>query len=134
MYKLTTEDLDSTAPEVSLSLDELAREGARRLIAAALRLEEALPVLYLRGLSTGDFCEALPVLLGPEAAGLSATTINRLLKISQEEYREWRKRPLHDRDYVYIWADGVYFPGSDLRQGMARGGSSGLPGDHRCSA
>ena len=73
------------------------------------RLEEALPVLYLRGLSTGDFSEALPVLLGPGAAGLSASAISRLLKIWQEEYQNWRKRFLHEKDYVYIWADGVYF-------------------------
>ena len=51
------------------------------------RLEEALPVLYLRGLSTGDFSEALEALLGPEAAGFSATTITRLLKVWQEEYQ-----------------------------------------------
>jgi transposase-like protein len=73
------------------------------------RLEEVLPVLYLRGLSTGDFAEALPVLLGPEAAGLSATTITRLIKVWQDEYRIWRKRSLAMKDYVYVWADGVYF-------------------------
>ena len=73
------------------------------------RLDEALPVLYLRGLSTGDFAEALPVLLGSEGAGLSASTINRLLKIWQDEYRQWRTRSLRDNDYVYVWADGVYF-------------------------
>jgi transposase-like protein len=68
-----------------------------------------LPVLYLRGLSTGDFAEALPVLLGPQAAGLSSSTITRLLKIWQEEYKAWRKRPLRGKDYVYLWADGVNF-------------------------
>ena len=73
------------------------------------RLEEALPVLYLRGLSTGDFSEGLEALLGPKAAGLSATTINRLLKGWQDEYRAWRKRSLRGKEYVYIWADGVYF-------------------------
>ena len=73
------------------------------------RLEEALPGLYLRGLSTGDFSEALEALLGPEATGFSATTINRLLKVWQDEYRVWRKRSLESRGYVYIWADGVYF-------------------------
>ena len=73
------------------------------------RLEEALPVLYLRGLSTGDFSEGLEALLGPKAAGLSATTINRLLKGWQDEYRAWRKRSLKGKEYVYIWADGVYF-------------------------
>jgi len=179
MLELITNESEGTAPEVTQSLDELAREGARRMIAKALklevdehieklshlrnerghalvvrngkgrertltlgagvvkiqaprvndrraehrfssrilppymrrspRLEEALPVLYLRGLSTGDFSEALPVLLGPEAAGLSATTISRLIRIWQDEYRAWRKRSLVGKDYVYIWADGVYF-------------------------
>ena len=179
MVKCTTDRTEGTAPEVSQALDELAREGARRMIAEALRLEadeyveklqhlrderghalvvrngqarertvqlgvgpikvqaprvhdrraehrftsrilppymrrsprleEVLPVLYLRGLSTGDFSEALPILLGPEAAGLSATTINRLLKVWQSEYQEWRKRSLSDKAYVYVWADGVYF-------------------------
>jgi putative transposase len=179
MYKLTTDGCEGTAPEVAQTLDELAREGARRLIVEALqlevgeyierlrqlrderghalvvrngrarertvhlavgpikirtprvhdrrpecrftsrilppymrrspRLEEVLPILYLRGLSTGDFSEALPVLLGPEAAGFSATTISRLVRVWQDEYRAWRKRSLQDKDYVYIWADGVYF-------------------------
>ena len=179
MFKITTDEQMSTAPEVMQSLDELAREGARRMIAAALslevdeyvgklrhlrdeqghavvvrngraqertvclgagsvniraprvndrreevrftsrilppymrrspRLEEALPILYLRGLSTGDFAEALPVLLGPQAAGLSSSTITRLSKIWQEEYKAWRKRPLRGKDYVYVWADGVNF-------------------------
>lgn len=179
MLKLTTDYGDGTAPETSQTLDELAREGARRMIAEALqleadeyvakmqhlrdekghalvvrngkarprtvtlgvgpveieaprvhdrraghkftshilppwarrspRLEEALPVLYLRGLSTGDFAEALRVLLGPEAAGLSASTISRLTVIWQDEYRAWRKRSLAGKDYVYLWVDGVNF-------------------------
>jgi len=179
MLKFTTDDGKGTAPEVSQTLDELAREGAQRMIAAALsievdeylerlqherdeqghaivvrngyaqerpvnmgagvikiksprvndrrldhrfssrilppymrrspRLEEALPVLYLRGLSTGDFSEALSVLLGAEAAGFSATTISRLLRVWQDEYQEWRKRSLKGKDYVYVWADGVHF-------------------------
>ena len=180
MLKVTTNDVQGQTPEITQSLDELAREGARRMIAAALevevehyihslhdlrdeqghalvvrngrshheraiqltagsmkiraprvndrrpdhrfsskilppymrrspRLEEALPVLYLRGLSTGDFSEALPVLLGPEATGFSATTITRLLRVWQEDYALWRKRSLAGRDYVYIWADGIHF-------------------------
>tara|TARA_Y100000310_G_scaffold289044_1_gene315160 strand:- start:119 stop:1381 length:1263 start_codon:yes stop_codon:yes gene_type:complete len=179
MYELITNNDEGTAPEFALSLDELAREGARRMIISALelevdehiaklshlrdekghamvvrngkaqertvslgagvveiqaprvndrrpkerfssrilppymrrspRLEEALPVLYLRGLSTNDFSEALPVLLGSEAAGLSATTISRLIQVWQDEYKAWRKRPLMGKDYVYIWADGVHF-------------------------
>lgn len=74
------------------------------------RLETAVPVLYLRGLSTGDFKPALSALLGEEAvAGFSASTVTRLLTIWQEEYRGWRKRSLADKHYVYIWADGLYF-------------------------
>jgi putative transposase len=180
MLKLTTDHTEGQTPEITLSLDELAREGARRMIATALqveveqyiqsqrhlrddhghalvvrngkshhertinlgagsikmkaprvhdrrpqhrfvsqilppymrrspRLEEALPILYLRGLSTGDFSEALEALLGSEVAGFSATTITRLLKVWQEEYRAWRKRSLEGKEYIYLWADGVYF-------------------------
>jgi len=179
MLEFTTDDGKGTAPEVRQTLDELAREGAQRMIAAALsievdeylerqqhvrdeqghamvvrngyareravnmgagvvniklprvndrrldhrfssrilppymrrspRLEEALPILYLRGLSTGDFSEALSVLLGAEVAGFSATTISRLLRVWQDEYQEWRKRSLKGKDYVYVWADGVHF-------------------------
>jgi putative transposase len=179
MFKLITNDLEGQAPEITQSLDELAREGARRMIVAALelevdqyvrelrhlrdeldhalvvrngyaqertiqlgagpvkvraprvndrrpdhrfsskilppymrrspRLDEALPVLYLRGLSTGDFSEALEALLGPEATGFSATTITRLLKTWQDDYQVWRKRSVEGKEYVYVWADGVYF-------------------------
>jgi putative transposase len=179
MIKLTTSQEEETAPEIQMSLDELAREGARRMIAEALkleadayveklrdkrdengraqvvrngkarprtvtlgvgpveveaprvhdrrpghkfisrilppwarrspRLEAALPALYLHGLSTGDFEEALKVLLGPDAAGLSASTITRLLRVWQDEYRAWNKRSLAEKDYVYGWADGVNF-------------------------
>ena len=180
MFKLTTDDTESQTPEIMQALDDLARAGARRMIAAALeveveqyihslrhlrdeqghaqvvrngkshhertvnlgagsikmkaprvhdrradhrfvsqilppymrrspRLEEALPVLYLRGLSTSDFSEALGVLLGTEAVGFSATTITRLLQVWQGEYEVWRKRSLKGKEYIYIWADGVYF-------------------------
>lgn len=74
------------------------------------RLEEAVPILYLRGLSTGDFGPALSALLGEEAlAGFSSTTVTRLLTVWQDEYKAWRKRSLADKNYVYLWADGVYF-------------------------
>ena len=179
MHKGTTSGPPGQIPEITQSLDELAREGARRMIVAALELEveqyveklrhlsddnghalvvrngkaeprtvslgagsiqfqaprvddrrpdqrftssilppymrrsprlnEALPVLYLRGLSTGDFEEAIPVLLGADAAGFSATTITRLLRVWQDEYTGWRKRSLRGKEYVYVWADGVYF-------------------------
>jgi putative transposase len=179
MDKSTTNDIQGQIPQVVRSLDELAREGARRMIADALQLEvevytqklrhlrdangqalvvrngkarprrvslgagvieveaprvndrrsdhrftskilppymrrsprlnEALPVLYLRGLSTGDFEEALSALLGAEAAGFSPSTITRLTSIWQEERESWQKRPLTGREYIYMWADGVYF-------------------------
>jgi putative transposase len=180
MFKLTTDDAEGQTPEITQTLDELAREGARRMIVAALeaeveqyvealrhlrdenghalvvrngkshhertvhmgagsvkiraprvddrrpehrfsskflppymrrspRLEEAVPVLYLKGLSTGDFSEALEALLGSKAAGFSATTITRLLSVWQEEYKVWRKRSLAGKEYAYVWADGVYF-------------------------
>ena len=180
MYKVTTNAAEGQTPEITQTLDELAREGACRMIAAALeaeveqyvealrhvrdenghalvvrngkshhertvqmgagsvkiqaprvddrrpeqrftseflppymrrspRLEEAVPVLYLKGLSTGDFSEALEALLGSKAAGFSATTITRLLSVWQEEYKAWRKRSLEGKEYVYVWADGVYF-------------------------
>ncbi|HUT14675.1 MAG TPA: IS256 family transposase [Anaerolineae bacterium] len=179
MDKGTTNERREQIREITQSLDELAREGARHMIHTALELEveqyvqqlrplrdenghalvvrngkarprtvslgaghievqaprvndqrpnhrftsqilppymrrspqlnEALPVLYLRGLSTGDFEEAIPALLGADAAGFSASTITRLLSVWQDEYEGWRKRPLTGKEYVYVWADGVYF-------------------------
>ncbi len=72
-------------------------------------LEELLPWLYLKGGSTGQFAEALTALLGPDAPGLSATTVRRLTEVWQEEHGHWQKRDLSTRRYVYLWADGVYF-------------------------
>ena len=72
-------------------------------------LEELLPWLYLKGLSSSDFSAALTALLGPAAPGLSATTICRLKEVWRLEYEQWRKRSLHDKEYVYVWADGIYF-------------------------
>ena len=172
MYEYITDSADGPAAEVRQSLDELARDGARRMIEAALQQEveeylerqrgardergralavrngrarerkvtvgagtiairaprvhdrrpgrrftsqtlppymrrspavdEALPALYLRGLSTGDFAEGLAALVGPEGAALSATTITRLLQSWQEEYATWRQRSLAGTDYVYV--------------------------------
>jgi transposase-like protein len=70
---------------------------------------DVLPVLYLRGLSTGDFREGLAALLGEDASGLSPSAITRLTHAWQEEYGTWKTRSLVDRDYVYVWADGVHF-------------------------
>ncbi|MBN2464469.1 IS256 family transposase [candidate division WOR-3 bacterium] len=74
------------------------------------RLEEALPVLYLRGLSTSDFAPALEVLFGEAVRGFSATTITRLKEVWEAEYNHWAKRDLAGRRYAYVWADGVNFP------------------------
>ena len=72
-------------------------------------VSELLPALYLRGLSTGDFRDALSALLGDGAPGFSPSVVTRLVSAWQSEYDEWKKRPLAERDYVYIWADGVHF-------------------------
>lgn len=72
-------------------------------------LEELIPWLYLKGVSTGDFSEALAALLGPDAPGLSATTITRLKASWEGEYQAWSKRSLEGKRYVYVWADGVHF-------------------------
>lgn len=71
-------------------------------------LEVLLPILYLKGISTGDFAEALAALLGPDAPGLSASTIGRLKETWSDEHARWRKRDLSARRYVYVWADGIY--------------------------
>jgi putative transposase len=71
-------------------------------------LDALLPVLYLRGVSTGDFQEALTALLGADAPNLSPGTIARLTAGWQKEYDRWQRRDLSARRYVYIWADGVY--------------------------
>ena len=73
------------------------------------KVAEVLPLLYLHGLSTGDFRPALAGLLGADAAGLSPTAIARLVKGWEAEYAAFRRRDLSDRDYVYVWADGVHF-------------------------
>jgi transposase-like protein len=72
-------------------------------------IEELLPWLYLKGVSTGDFSEALAALLGPDAPGLSATQIVRLKTSWEAEYESWAKRSLAHKRYVYVWADGIYF-------------------------
>jgi putative transposase len=72
-------------------------------------IEELIPWLYLKGISTGDFSEALAALLGENAKGLSAATVTRLKKVWEDEYDQWSKRSLADKEYVYVWADGVHF-------------------------
>ena len=79
----------------------------------AKSVEELLPWLYLRGISTGDFHQALAALLGDGASGLSASTISRLKAQWLDEHSAWVQRDLSDNRYVYLWADGIY---SNIRQ------------------
>src|SRR5512135_616773 len=72
-------------------------------------LEGLIPWLYLKGVSTGDFAEALQALLGPDAPGLSAATVTRLKAAWEAEHEAWSKRSLKGKYYVYVWADGVHF-------------------------
>jgi putative transposase len=72
-------------------------------------VEELLPWLYLKGISTGQFEGALTALLGPDAPGLSAPTVRRLMATWQQDHERWQRRDLTTRRYVYVWADGVYF-------------------------
>lgn len=72
-------------------------------------IEDLLPWLYLKGVSTGDFSEALAALLGKDAPGLSASTISRLKEAWSEELKEWQQRSLKGKEYVYFWVDGVHF-------------------------
>jgi transposase-like protein len=73
------------------------------------KVSAVLPLLYLHGLSTGDFQEALSILLGEGAAGLSPAAITRLTATWRTEYDRWRRRSLADRDFIYVWVDGVHF-------------------------
>ena len=71
-------------------------------------MEELIPWLYLKGVSTGDFSDALAALVGKDAPGLSPATISRLKMTWQQELDQWQKRDLSDKQYVYFWADGIY--------------------------
>ena len=71
-------------------------------------LEVLIPILYLKGVSTGDFAEALVALLGKDAGGLSASTIGRLKEAWSEEHMRWSKRDLSAKRYVYFWVDGIH--------------------------
>lgn len=102
--------VEVTAPRV-----DDRREGCRfssAILPAYMRkspkVTEVLPILYLRGLSTGDFAPALGEFFGTKA-GLSASTVNRLTEAWQQEHADWSERELSDVDYVYLWADGVHF-------------------------
>lgn len=103
------------APRIN---DQRVLHGARQKFTSAIlppyvrrsgTVSAVLPLLYLHGLSTGDFREALPVLLGEDAAGLSPAAITRLTATWRPEYDQWRRRSLADHDFIYVWVDGVHF-------------------------
>jgi len=72
-------------------------------------IDALIPVLYLKGVATNDFSEALEAILGPNAAGLSATNIVRLKESWKKDYDDWQSRDLSQSRYVYWWVDGIYF-------------------------
>ena len=97
--------------------DREPREGERIRFSSSIlppyarrtkSLEVLIPVLYLKGISTGDFEEALGALLGKDAGGLSASTIGRLKEVWADEHARWRDRDLSGKRYVYFWVDGIY--------------------------
>jgi transposase-like protein len=73
------------------------------------KIDELIPLLYLRGLSTGDIYPALSELLGSTVSGLSPANVSRLKSCWDKEYSQWQKRSLKDKKYCYIWADGIHF-------------------------
>jgi transposase-like protein len=80
-----------------------------RYLRRSKSVEELIPWLYLKGVSTGDFQEALSALLGSNAPGLSASTVSRLKQVWHEEFRAWQERDLSSSRIVYLWVDGAYF-------------------------
>ncbi|MBA3814154.1 MAG: IS256 family transposase [Alphaproteobacteria bacterium] len=80
-----------------------------RYLRKTKNLEELLPVLYLKGISTGDFEGALTSIVGPGAVGFSSTTIARLKQVWLGDYEAWRQQDLSKKRYIYFWADGIYF-------------------------
>ncbi|MCH8211750.1 MAG: transposase, partial [Planctomycetes bacterium] len=83
------------------------RRSSRRTCARPV--DELIPWLYLKGISTGDFTEALAALLGPDCPGLSASTVVRLKQTWEDQYKRWNQRDLSGRRYVYLWVDGIHF-------------------------
>lgn len=107
-------ELEVKAPRVN---DKRVVDGERQRFTSKIlppymrkspKVAEVLPVLYLRGLSTNDFRPALQALLGDKAAGLSASVITRLTEQWEQERKLWATRDLSDKDYVYVWADGIH--------------------------
>jgi len=79
-----------------------------RYLRRSKSIDELIPWLYLKGVSTGDFSEALQALVGPDAKGLSANVIVKLKNAWNEEFKDWGRRDLSEKEYVYVWVDGIY--------------------------
>jgi len=96
-----------------LRKDGKAEGFSSRILPRYLRrvpsIDNLVPALYLKGISTGGFVSALEPILGKGAPGLSAANVVRLKKIWEEEYQVWAERDLRDKEYVYFWVDGIYF-------------------------
>jgi len=116
--RLPSRTIQTGIGDVEVSVPRVRdREGKIRFSSSILppylrrtkTVEELLPWLYLKGISSGDFQEALTVLLGPEAPGLSAGTISRLKANWKDEQARWSRRDLSNRRYVYLWVDGIHF-------------------------
>lgn len=75
----------------------------------SLKIDEAIPLLYLRGLSTGDFVPALEKLFGKGIRGISSANISRLRSIWNKDHKEWQRRDLSSKEYCYVWVDGIHF-------------------------
>ncbi len=80
-----------------------------RYLRRSQSVDELLPWLYLRGVSTGAFGDALEALVGPEAKNLSPNVVSRLTTKWSDEYKDWCRSDLSEKNYVYLWADGIYF-------------------------
>lgn len=99
------QDLDAAGQPVERFQSSILPRYLRKTKA----VDELIPWLYLKGISTGAFSEALQALVGSDAAGLSATTITRLISGWESEYKDWNRRSLAGKQYVYVWADGIHF-------------------------
>ena len=93
---------------VELEEDRFSSQILPRHMRRVPSVNNLIPVLYLKGVSTGDFSEALEAILGPDAPGLSATNVVRMKSGWEQEYRGWCRRDLSEERYVYFWADGIH--------------------------
>jgi putative transposase len=99
---------DRTIPEY-LDTERFSSKILPRYMRRTPSIDNLIPVLYLKGISTNDFTNALSIILGEGVKGLSEANIVRLKQFWEDEHREWTKRDLSNKAYVYIWVDGIYF-------------------------